>query len=266
MSRRPRRRPTPTFATRRSTAPLLEVDDVTTHFKTDRGLVHAVDGVSFTLERGKTLGIVGESGSGKSVLSRSIMGLLPEERRAPGQRSSSRATRSVSVGAQADAQVLGRADGDGLPGPDDVAEPGDEDRQPDHRVAALPPRRHQATTPTSSRCRCSQSVGIPEPERRLDEYPHQLSGGMRQRVMHRDRARLRPASCCSPTSRPPRSTSPCRPRSSTCCRRSSASASWRWCSSPTTSASSPAAPTTIAVMYAGQVVEKAPTAHAVRAT
>src|SRR5437660_11888291 len=57
--------------------PLLEVTEVKTKFKTPRGLVHAVDGVSFTLERGKTIGIVGESGCGKSVLSRSIMGLLP---------------------------------------------------------------------------------------------------------------------------------------------------------------------------------------------
>ena len=60
-------------------APLLEVTDVATHFDTERGLVHAVDGVSFTLERGRTVGIVGESGSGKTVLSRSIMGLLPKK-------------------------------------------------------------------------------------------------------------------------------------------------------------------------------------------
>ena len=57
--------------------PLLELTDVRTHFRTPRGLVRAVDGVSFTLERGRSLGIVGESGSGKTILSRSIMGLLP---------------------------------------------------------------------------------------------------------------------------------------------------------------------------------------------
>jgi len=58
------------------TGPLLELTDVRTYFRTPRGLVRAVDGVSFTLERGKALGIVGESGSGKTILSRSIMGLL----------------------------------------------------------------------------------------------------------------------------------------------------------------------------------------------
>ncbi len=56
---------------------LLEVTDLQTHFRTERGLVRAVDGVTFSLERGKSLGVVGESGSGKTVLSRTIMGLLP---------------------------------------------------------------------------------------------------------------------------------------------------------------------------------------------
>ncbi len=59
------------------TGPLLEVENLKTAFRTDAGFVKAVDGVSFTLDRGKTIGVVGESGSGKTILSRSIMGLLP---------------------------------------------------------------------------------------------------------------------------------------------------------------------------------------------
>jgi ABC-type dipeptide/oligopeptide/nickel transport system ATPase component len=62
--------------TRPEAGPLLEVDDLRTSFRTPRGRVKAVDGVSFTLDRGHALGIVGESGSGKTVLSRSTMGLL----------------------------------------------------------------------------------------------------------------------------------------------------------------------------------------------
>ena len=60
--------------------PILQVEDLTTHFTTDRGVVRAVDGVSLTIERGRTLGVVGESGSGKTVLGRSVMGLLPATR------------------------------------------------------------------------------------------------------------------------------------------------------------------------------------------
>src|SRR5258708_287036 len=67
----------PRSPTRNARWPLLEVRDLKTKFRTSRGLVRAVDGVSFSLERGQTLGVVGESGSGKTVLSRSIMGLLP---------------------------------------------------------------------------------------------------------------------------------------------------------------------------------------------
>src|SRR4051794_23448663 len=59
------------------TVPLLEVEDLHTGIHIDRGTVHAVDGVSFTLRRGRTLGVVGESGSGKTMLAKSIMGLLP---------------------------------------------------------------------------------------------------------------------------------------------------------------------------------------------
>ena len=59
-------------------SPLLEVRNLSTSFRTEHGVVHAVDDVSFVLERGQTLGVVGESGSGKTVLSRSVMGLLPD--------------------------------------------------------------------------------------------------------------------------------------------------------------------------------------------
>ncbi len=59
-------------------SPLLEVKNLSTSFRTEHGVVHAVDDVSFVLDRGKTLGVVGESGSGKTVLARSIMGLLPK--------------------------------------------------------------------------------------------------------------------------------------------------------------------------------------------
>src|SRR5689334_11200606 len=67
-----------TISARPEAGRLLEITDITTSFKTPRGLATAVNNVSFTLDRGKTLGVVGESGSGKSVLSRSIMGLLPK--------------------------------------------------------------------------------------------------------------------------------------------------------------------------------------------
>ena len=74
----PQSKPAIQAASRQIDGPLLEVTDLSTHFRTARGLVRSVDGVSFTLQRGRSLGIVGESGSGKTVLSRSIMGLLPK--------------------------------------------------------------------------------------------------------------------------------------------------------------------------------------------
>ena len=158
-------------------------DDLTTHFRTDRGLVRAVDGVSFRLERGKTLGVVGESGSGKTVLSRSIMGLLPS------------ATSCARAG-----PVRGHETSAGLPteqmrdiwgtemamvfqDPMTSLNPVMKIGQPDHRVAALPPR-HDARTTREATARRAAAVGRhPRAERRLSEYPHQLSGGMRQRVM-----------------------------------------------------------------------------------
>ncbi|MFN3216629.1 MAG: ABC transporter ATP-binding protein [Acidimicrobiales bacterium] len=159
--------------------PLLAVDDYHVGFKTERGLAKAVDGVSFTLEAGRTLGIVGESGSGKSVLNRSIMGLV----------ASSRQIESGSV----------LFDGEQMVG---------KDRQPywGARIGMIfqdpmtslnpvmkvgkqvfePLRMHLGLDKAGARERAIElftAVGIPEPAKRIDQYPHELSGGMRQRVM-----------------------------------------------------------------------------------
>jgi peptide/nickel transport system ATP-binding protein len=165
----------------RDGGPLLEVIDLSTHFRTERGVVRAVDGVSLSLNRGQTLGIVGESGSGKTILSRSIMGLLPK-------------SNVVRRG-----QVL-------YAGHDMVGLPERELRLiwgaeismvfQDPMTALNPVMRigrqiteslvyHLGIEDDEARDRALallRSVGIPEPERRLREYPHQLSGGMRQRV------------------------------------------------------------------------------------
>ncbi len=140
---------------------LLEVEDLRTYFRTPRGKVKAVDGVSFTLDRGKALGIVGESGSGKTVLSRSIMGLLggkSVERtgsiRFAGQE-------MIHLTAQADAPHLGPRDVDDLPGPDDVAEPADEDRQADRRAAAHASRRQPRATPGRRPSACCAKSASP---------------------------------------------------------------------------------------------------------
>jgi peptide/nickel transport system ATP-binding protein len=163
-------------------AKLLEVIDLKTHFATDRGAVRAVDGVSFTLERGRTLGIVGESGSGKTILTRSIMGLLPKYNTI---RSGQVLYEGVDISDFTTAQMrsvwgkeMAMVFQDPMTALNPVMKVGrqiteslrfhlgmDKGEAHDTAVALL------------------SSVGIPEPHRRVDEYPHQLSGGMRQRVV-----------------------------------------------------------------------------------
>ena len=123
---------------------LLEVNDLKTHFFTREGVVQAVDGVSFQVEKGRTLGIVGESGCGKSVTALSIMGLIPKP-------PAKIVDGSVLFdGTRPDAAqrppARGRArppGGDDLPGPDDVAEPDVQDRVADHGDASAPLRHEQ---------------------------------------------------------------------------------------------------------------------------
>ena len=164
-------------------APLLEVQDLHIHFPTDDGLVKSVDGVSFSVERGSTLGIVGESGSGKSVTSLGIMGLH--------QGSSARITGEIKldgeelVGANED-RVRELRGGkmamifqDPLSSLHPYFKIGDqiaEAYRVHHRDASKKQARQRAVDMLGR-------VGIPQPTVRVDDYPHQFSGGMRQRVM-----------------------------------------------------------------------------------
>jgi oligopeptide/dipeptide ABC transporter ATP-binding protein len=162
------------------TGPLLEVEDLHTRFRTARGAVRAVDGVSLELERGRTLGIVGESGSGKTVLARSIMGLLP-----------SRVERSGSVRYQG-RELLGATPAElrhlwgteiGMVFQDPMTS-----LNPVMRIGAQLTegvRHHHGASKAEARAlalRLLGEVGLPDPAAALRRYPHELSGGMRQRV------------------------------------------------------------------------------------
>jgi peptide/nickel transport system ATP-binding protein len=169
------------FADSSGAGELLEVADVKTYFDTDRGLVKSVDGVSFTLERGKTLGVVGESGCGKTVLSRSIMGLLPK--RGLVREGSIRFEGTELIGLS-DNQMrdywgaqMSMVFQDPMTSLNPVMKIG---KQITESI-----RQHLDVTKDFAGELAENllaSVRIPEPQVRLKEYPHQLSGGMRQRV------------------------------------------------------------------------------------
>ncbi len=162
--------------------PVLEVRDLKVHFDTDDGLVRAVDGVSYTVDERETLGIVGESGSGKSVSSLTVMGL----------------TRSSRARISGEILFNGR----------DLLQLGDEEIRKirggdiamifQDPLSSLHPfykigqqlveavRTHHQVSKAAARDRALELlrlVGIPEPKSRIDGYPHEFSGGMRQRVM-----------------------------------------------------------------------------------
>ena len=164
------------------TGPLLEVVDLKTYFDTPRGIVKAVDGVSFTLEQGKTIGIVGESGSGKTVLSRSVMNLLPKRAAIPAAGQilfQGKDLRKVSNKEMR--EIWGREIAmvfqDPMTSLNPVVKIGRQITESLRHHLDLNKKEANETAVTLLR-----SVGLPAPERRLTEYPHQLSGGMRQRV------------------------------------------------------------------------------------
>ena len=165
-------------------APLLEVDGLRTYFDTLAGTVRSVDGVSYTVHAGQTLGVVGESGCGKSVTALSILRLVPRPpgRFAGGARALSRHRPAEAVRGS-DARHPRQPHLDDLPGADDLAQPGVDGGPADRRDRAAAPEGEPGRRRMERAVEMLRVVQIPEPERRANEYPHQLSGGMRQRVM-----------------------------------------------------------------------------------
>jgi peptide/nickel transport system ATP-binding protein len=182
--RRSRKKDAPTtrFEPAPLDGPLLDVTDLHTHFETPRGSARAVDGVSLSLERGKTLGVVGESGSGKTVLSRSIMGLLPKHNV---ERTGSILFEGHELMAASSEELrhlwgsqMAMVFQDPMTSLNPVMKIGKQITE--SLLFHLDVSKSYANELALA---LLQSVGIPEAEQRLKEYPHQLSGGMRQRVM-----------------------------------------------------------------------------------
>jgi len=171
---------------------LIEVSDLRTHFTTPRGVVRAVDGVSFTLERGRALGVVGESGCGKTVLSRTIMGLVPR-----------RGTALLGSVRFEGKEILGLAPKDmrGVWGKEMamIFQDPMTSLNPLMKIGKQimePLRKHLGMGKDDAHAtarRLLHDVRIPEADRRMEQYPHELSGGMRQRVM------IAIAMACGPT-------------------------------------------------------------------
>ena len=162
---------------------LLSVSELRTHFLTNEGVVRAVDGVSFDVKRGEVLGIVGESGCGKSVTARSILRLIPEP---PGRIVSGRVVFDGANLLEFSARQMQSIRGDRI---SMIFQ--------DPMVSLNPTMRigrqicevlevHRGLSPGAAQKRAIellQSVKIPDPASRLRDYPHQFSGGMRQRAM-----------------------------------------------------------------------------------
>jgi oligopeptide transport system ATP-binding protein len=162
---------------------LLEVTDLKTYFHTRNGIVRAVDGVSFSLDKGQTIGIVGESGSGKSVTCYSMLGLIPMP---PGKIEGGTAvfdgTDLLSCNEKTLRGIRGKRIGMIFQDPMSSL-------NPYMRISAQvaePLRLHMGmdkATATKHAIEALREVGIPDVEKRAASYPHEFSGGMRQRVM-----------------------------------------------------------------------------------
>lgn len=163
--------------------PLLEIKDLKTHFFTDDGVLPSVDGVSYSINRGETLGVVGESGSGKSVTSLSILRLIPDP---PGRIVGGEILfegRDITKFTEDEMRQLRGNDismifQEPMTSLNPVFTVGDQIVEAIllHQPVEYPEAREMAIN-------MLERVGIPSPRQRIDEYPHQMSGGMKQRVM-----------------------------------------------------------------------------------
>ena len=162
---------------------ILSVRNLKTHFKTDEGIVKAVDGVSFELRKGETLGVVGESGSGKSVTNLSIMKLIPSP---PGKIVDGEVLFNGEDILKLDESGIRNIRGNRI---SMIFQDPMTSLNPFLRISTQLIETimlHQKTDKTEARKKAVEMlelVGIPAPEKRIDAYPHQFSGGMRQRVM-----------------------------------------------------------------------------------
>lgn len=163
---------------------ILEVKDLVVEFKTDRGLITAVNGVNFDVYKGKTLGIVGESGSGKSVTALSVMRLIPNPPgRVAGGEILYRGNNVLDIPLDDMRTIRGNKIAMIFQEPMTSLNPVFTVGNQIEEVLEL----HQKDLTKQARqdkaVEMLRLVGIPSPEKRVKEYPHQLSGGMRQRVM-----------------------------------------------------------------------------------
>jgi oligopeptide/dipeptide ABC transporter ATP-binding protein len=164
------------------TEPLLSVRDLHVEIATRRGTVHAIDGVSFDVAEGETLGLVGESGCGKSMTLRAILGLLPGRGRVTHGRILFRGADLLSLGKDQVRDIRGRSISIIFQEPMTALNP----VMPVGAQIAEGPIAHLGFTRKAARERALElmgRVGIPDAARRFSAYPHELSGGLRQRVM-----------------------------------------------------------------------------------
>src|SRR6185437_10213412 len=161
---------------------LLEVRDLHTSFKTDDGVVRAVEGVSFSVEKGQTLGIVGESGCGKSVTCLTIMVLNPKRNTISTGEALWKGKNLLTARARALREIRGNEISMIFQDPMTSLNPVHSIGKQLIEAVQL----HRDLSTRQARLRALEllkAVGIPKAETRLDDYPHQFSGGMRQRVM-----------------------------------------------------------------------------------